>query len=357
MARSAVIMAGGAGTRLWPLSRRNRPKQLLRLFDGRSLLRGAFERLSGFVAPDAIHIITGEEHLPMVAEQLPELPAENLIGEPVGRDTANAVCLAACVLARRDPDGVMGIFTADHIIRPVDSFRAALERGYSAAEQNADALVTFGITPSEPHTGLGYVRRGDAIGDGVFAVREFKEKPDLATATRYLSSGDYLWNSGMFVWRTSAILAELERHLPENFAALRDIAAAWDSGDRPKRLAAVYPGLRKISIDYAVMEQAARVLLVEMACDWLDVGSWPALSTALPADAAGNVSTAARTIVLDGRNNILVTEADHLIAAVGVEDLVIVHSPDATLVCRREDAQRIKDLVAEVQRRFGDACI
>lgn len=355
MARHAVIMAGGAGTRLWPLSRRDRPKQLLRLFDGRSLLRGAFERLAGFVPPNAIHVITGQEHLPQVAEQLPELPAENLIGEPVGRDTANAVALAACVLARRDPTGVMGVFTADHIIRPVDAFRAALERGYSAAERNADALVTFGITPTEPHTGLGYVRRGEALGDGVFAVREFKEKPDLPTATRYVSSGEYLWNSGMFVWRTSAILAELERHLPENLAPLHDLAAAWDAPGRPARLAALYPQLKRISIDYAVMEKAARVLLVEMTCDWLDLGSWPALAAALPADASGNVSTAARAIVVDARNNILVTEADHLIAAVGVEGLVIVHSPDATLVCRREDAQRIKDLVGDVQRRFGDA--
>jgi mannose-1-phosphate guanylyltransferase len=352
MSRYAVIMAGGAGTRLWPLSRRNRPKQLLRLFDGKSLLRGAFERLAGFVGPDRIYVITGDDHLPQVAEQLPELPAANLIGEPCGRDTANAVCLSACVLAARDPAAVMGVFTADHIIRPIEKFHRAVEQGYAAAAAHPDALVTFGIRPSIPHTGLGYVQRGESLGGDAYAVREFKEKPDRPTAEQYLA-GDYYWNSGMFVWRVDTILGELRRHLPDSANKLRGIADAWDAPDRPARLAETYPTLQKNSIDYAVMEKARRVLVVEMNCDWLDVGSWPALAAALTPDESGNVSTAERTAVLDGRSNILVSEGNHLIAAIGVDDLVVVHSEDATLVCRREDAQRIKDLVAELERRFG----
>lgn len=353
MSRSAVIMAGGVGTRLWPLSRRGRPKQLLRLFDGKSLLRRAFERLTGLLPPERIHVITLDDHLPQVAEQVPELPGANLIGEPVGRDTANAICLSALLLARRDPDGVMGVFTADHIIEPADRFRQTLEEGYTAAAEHPDALVTFGIKPTVAHTGLGYIRRGELLTGRTYAVREFKEKPDAATAAGYLESGEYYWNSGMFVWRIDTILGELRHHLPDSAGKLRQIADGWDAPDRTKRLADVYPTLNKISIDYAVMEKAERVLVVEMDCRWLDVGSWPALAEALATDPAGNVSAARRTAILDGRNNVLVSEADHLLAAIGVEDLVVVHGEDATLVCRTQDAQRIKELVEELERRFG----
>ena len=355
MTSRAVIMAGGAGTRLWPLSRADRPKQLLPLVGGKSLLRISYERLAGLLPPEHIHVIAGQAYLDAIAAALPELPAENLIGEPCGRDTANAVGLAAAILHRADPDGVMGIFTADHVIEPVERFQAIVSRGFEAAAANPDALVTFGIKPRHPHTGLGYVQRGaPAGGDGVFAVQQFKEKPDLATARQYVESGTFYWNSGMFAWRTAAILDELARHLPDSHAGLSRIADAWGSSDGPRIAAEVYPALERISIDFAVMEKAKRVLVVEMDCDWHDVGSWPALAEVVAADDAGNVGGLSNTVLLDAADNIFVAEGDHLIAAIGVEGLVVVHSADATLICRKQDAERLKELVAQLREAHGE---
>lgn len=346
--RHAIIMAGGAGTRLWPLSLKNRPKQLMRIVEGKSLLRIAFERLCGWLPADRIHIITGEAHLPLVRADIPELPEANLIGEPVGRDTVNAIGMMAHLLHRRDPEATMGVFTADHIIRPVDQFREAIARGYQMAERLPDALVTFGLKPLFPHTGLGYVHRGKAIEPGVYEVQRFKEKPALDVAQQYVASGEYYWNSGMFAWRTSAFLAQLARHLPDSHEKLGRIAAA---GDKQKRLVReLYPTLTKISVDFAVMEKADRVLVVEMPCEWLDVGSWTALEQVLNADESGNIRAGAPHRTLDATGNILVAEGDHLIAAIGVNDLVIVAGPNATLVCHKNDVQRIKDLVASMEK-------
>jgi len=350
----AVIMAGGAGTRLWPLSRTARPKQLLKLIGGESLLRKAYRRLAAFLPPQSIHVITNRMHLELIAADLPEVPAENLFGEPQGRDTANAVGLAAAILRQRDPEAVMGVFTADHVIEPQDRFTAAVRTAYGMAEQHADALVTMGIRPARPETGYGYVERGDRIDEGVFAVQRFTEKPEQAVAEQYVAGGDYYWNSGMFTWRADTILAQLKQHLPASHDGVCEIAAAWDTPDREACLERIYPGLEKISIDFAVMERAPRVLVVEMDCRWLDVGSWTALEAVVDADAEGNVVVADRTASVDARGNIVVGEDDHLIATLGVEDLVIVHSPDATLVCRKDDAQAIKKLVAAVQERHGE---
>ncbi len=352
--RHAVIMAGGAGTRLWPLSRSNRPKQLLRLFEGKSLLRHSFERLTGLIEPEAIHVITSAAHLPMVAEELPELPASNLIGEPCGRDTAAAVGMAAALLHRRDPAGIMGVFTADHLITPLERFQAVVQRGYEAAEQFPDALVTFGIKITHPHTGYGHVQRGQTLADGVYQVRQFKEKPDQQTAEQYFRSGDYYWNSGMFVWRLETILGQFAKHLPDSHDKLRRIAAQWNLPDGPKLAAEIYPALEKISVDFAIMEKADRVIVVEMDCQWLDVGSWTALESAFAADEHGNVPALKNAALLDSKANILVADDDHLIAAVGLEDVVVVHSADATLVCRKQDAQRLRDLVEYLRDQFGD---
>jgi len=351
--RHAVIMAGGAGTRLWPLSRHNRPKQLLRLFAGKSLLRIAFERLRGVFEPEQIHIITVADHLPMIAEELPELPGANLIGEPVGRDTANAVGFSAAILARRDPDATIGVFTADHLIRPEEVFACAVGRGLAAAEADPTALVTFGVTPTFAHTGLGYIHRGERIDDDLYVVQQFKEKPDEPTAERYVACGEYDWNSGMFAWRAEAILGELARHLPASHEALVRIADGWDGPDGPRLAAELYPTLEKISIDFAVMERAARVLVVSMPVEWLDVGSWPAVGAAVGADEADNVVVAPTHVKINSKNNIVVTEDDHLVALVGVENLVVIHSPDATLVCHQRESQRIKDLVAALQAQHG----
>jgi len=353
MKRCAVIMAGGAGTRLWPLSRKSRPKQLLHFIEGRSLIAKAYERLNAVFSPKDIYVIALAEHLDAIGRELPTIPPENLIGEPVGRDTANAIALAAAILHENNPDTVMGVFTADHLIRPTDKFAELIRLGCDAAENNADALVTFGIKPTEPHTGLGYIERGAPHAPGIWAVGSFKEKPDLETARRYVASGNYYWNSGMFVWRTGTILSQLRQHLPESHAAAVKIAKAWPTDTGRSLAGDLYPGLQKTSIDFAVMEKAPRVLVVEAEIEWLDVGNWTALPAALGTDSSGNVRALTRATVLSSENNILVCEDDHLIATLGVKDLVIVHSADATLICHRDQVQRIKELVAELDKEYG----
>jgi len=347
-------MAGGPGTRLWPLSRKDRPKQLLRLIGGRSLLREAFDRLRPILPPEDIYVVALADHAAAIAAELPELPRGNIIGEPMPRDTAAAIALSAALLHRRNAETIMGVFTADHLIRPAERFAQIVRRGYEAAAEHAEALVTFGVRPTEPHTGMGYVQRGEAIGPGLWRVKSFREKPDLTAARQYVAAGDCYWNSGMFVWRTRTILAQISRHLPATHAAATRLAAAWDMPEGPSLAAGLYATLQKISIDYAVMEKAEQVLVLEMPVEWLDVGSWTALPAALGRDARGDTRAAPRTIAIGGGGNILVSESDHLIATIGVNDLVVIHSPDATLICRKDQAQQIKDLVAELEKQYGE---
>ena len=349
--RHAVMMAGGAGTRLWPLSRRKRPKHFLNLFEGKSLIRRSFERLAAFLPAEAINIITSAEHIDLVARELPEIHRDNLIGEPAVRDTANAVGLSAFLLHERDPGGVMGIFTADHIIEPIERYKTALETAYTVAADHPDALVTLGIKPTEPHTAYGYVRRGETLGNAAYEVDEFKEKPDFETAKKYVDSGQYYWNSGMFVWRLATILDQFKQHLPENHSLLSKIGKAKSPAERTAVIERIYPLLPKISIDYGVLEKASRVIVCEMNCNWLDVGSWTSLEEVLGTDADGQVVAAPSVITIDCKNNIFVSEDNHLLAAIGLEDIVIVRSADATLVCRKQDVQRIKDLVEKLAEK------
>jgi mannose-1-phosphate guanylyltransferase len=344
----AVIIAGGSGTRLWPLSKQDRPKQLLKLFGGKSLLRLSFERLRSLLPPEQIYVITAKPYLEAMAAELPELPKANLLGEPCPRDTAPAVGLAAHLLALRDPNGVMGIFTADQIIDPVDQFRDTLARAFAAAEHHANALVTFGVRPHSPHTGYGYIHRGRTLEAGAYEIHGFKEKPDLLTAGMYVASGEYYWNAGMFVWRIPTILAQYEKHQPEMARDLREVAAEFDQPHRASAVLKRFSQIKKISVDFAIMEKADRVVCVELSCRWLDVGSWPSLAEIFAPDSSGNTVVAPRVATIDSHGNILVSETDHLIAAVGVQDLIVVHSPHATLICSRADAQRIKDLVQQL---------
>lgn len=348
----ALIMAGGAGSRLWPLSRRRRPKQWMRLFGGKTLLRQAFERATAVFPPDSIHIITGESLIDLTAEEIPEIPRQNLIGEPLGRDTVNAIGLGAAILAERDPDAVMTVLTGDHVITPIERFAASVQTAIKAVEAHPDALVTFGIRPTSPHTGYGYVARGERVAENVYKVREFAEKPNIALATKYVSSGQHYWNSGMFAWRAQTILDQIRRHLPNSHDALRDLGRAWGTPQRREKLGVLYPTLMKISVDFAILERAEDVLVVEMDCNWVDVGAWTALESLLDSDDLGNVAACRHAITLGSRGNILVSEDDHLIATIGVDDLVIVHSPDATLICTKRDAQGIKELVDKLRQEF-----
>jgi mannose-1-phosphate guanylyltransferase len=357
-----VIMAGGSGTRLWPLSRGNRPKQLLAVVRGKSLLRLSYERMRALLPADRIFVCTLSAHKDLVLRDLPELPPENLLGEPIARDTANAVGFPAAVLLRRDPNAIFAVTTADHVIEPVEKFTAALQTAFAVAGKQPTALVTFGIVPTYGHTGLGYIHRGEALAGfkGAYRVQAFKEKPDKPTADRYVESGLFYWNSGMFVWRADTVLGELEKHLPESYRGLKRIGEAWGTANQDRTLAEIYPKLPRISIDYAVMEPAsqgkgnASVVVVEMPVDWLDVGSWTSLAETLKVDDHENAIDAGSVVFVDSDDNIVISDdPEHLISTIGLSDMIIVHTRDATLVCPKRDSQRVKELVAKVSERFG----
>ena len=364
-----VIMAGGAGTRLWPMSRGDRPKQLLKVLKGKSLLQLSYERLAALIPPERIFVCTGVAHRGQVLENLPQLPRENLLGEPEGRDTANAVGFPAAVLHKRDKDAVAAFVTADHVIEPVEKFQEALKTAFNVTAEIPEALVTFGIVPTHGHTGLGYIHRGESLplkkGSGeAFRVLAFREKPDKPTADRYVESGRYYWNSGMFVWRCDTVMNELASHLPDSARGLNQIAEAWSTPRQDQVLADVYPRLKKISVDYAIMEPASqnkgkgRVVVVEMPVRWLDVGSWPALAETLPTDNHDNALECPTCVLLDADGNIVISdEPNHLISAVGVTDMIIIHTKDVTMVCPKDDAQRVKELVARVRDKYGNKYI
>lgn len=358
-----VIMAGGSGTRLWPLSRGGTPKQLLPVVRGRSLLQLSFDRLRGLLPPERILVCTGEQWRDAVLSNLPELPPQNLLGEPVGRDTANAVGFPAAVLQKMDPDATFAVVTADHVIQPVETFQKSLRSAFDLVAAHRNALVTFGIVPTYGHTGLGYVHRGEAVPGhpGAHRVLAFKEKPDKATADRYVESARYYWNSGMFVWRADTVLNELATHLPASYDGLTRIASAWNTPQQQQTLTETYRTLPRISIDYAVMEPAsqgkgrAQVYVVEMNVEWLDVGSWATLAETMNVDDHDNAVDAAMHVFVDADSNIVVSDDPaHLITLLGVSDSIVVHTRDATLVCPKSEAQRVKDLVMKVKEKYGD---
>lgn len=354
--RYAVIMAGGSGTRLWPLSRKSRPKQLLRILGNKSQLELAVERVRGFLEPENIYIITNAHYAQAVRDESPELPAANIIGEPEGRDTANAIGLAAAILAKKDPQAVMGVFTADHVIEPVDVFARTVERAYELAQNRPESLITFGLKPTWAHTGLGYIHASQPISSAqddyqAFKVQSFKEKPSSELAREYCNSGEYYWNSGMFVWQARTILDQLQKFLPKSYAKLQQIAQSWDTPAGPEIFRRTFLELEKISIDYAVMEKASDVLVVVLPCSWVDIGSWSTLEDVLEADEQGNVATVSSAEIIDSKNNVIVSEDAHLFGLIGVKDLVVVHSPKATLVCHKSQTQRVKELVARLQEK------
>ena len=368
--RHAVVMAGGSGTRLWPLSRSGRPKQLLDIVsdgvggvvaggDGapHSLLAEAFARLETVLPADRIWVCTAARYGEQVRAALPRLRPDRLVLEPVARDTANAVGLAAALVADVDPDAELAVVSADHVIRPVERFAAALTTAYDALAARPRSLVTLGIRPTEPATGFGYVRRGAPTEvPGVAEAASFREKPDRATAEAYLASGEYLWNSGMFVWRAGTVLDALADHLPASAEGLARVVAVPAGPQRDAVLAEVFPTLPRISVDYAVLEPAAaepgRVLVTDLDVDWLDVGSWPALAQTL--ERVGEDAVSGLVVALDSAGNIVFSDdPDHLVALVGVRDSVVVHTADVTMVCPVADAERVKQLLAAVEERHG----
>jgi mannose-1-phosphate guanylyltransferase len=347
----AVILAGGRGERFWPLSTAKRPKQFLALAGEKTLLAQAVDRLEGLIPPDRVYIVTSRELIPAAREAAPAVPAANIIGEPVGRDTAAAVALAGGIVKARDPQAAFCVLTADHVIGNPSIFSGTLARSLELA-LGADVLVTIGIRPAGPSTAYGYIESGEALDvrDHVrfFRALRFVEKPAVETAREYIATGRYYWNSGMFLWSVAALERAFARHRPVLAGLLNRMAAAAKAGTLDAEMDAAYPALEKISIDYALMEKSDNIVMAAGEFPWDDVGSWTALANHFPADPAGNTVIGEARLHRSAGN--IVFSRGHVTALVGVEDLVVVQAPGVTLVCAKDRAQEIKKLVETLRQ-------
>ncbi|OGV34993.1 MAG: hypothetical protein A2020_10680 [Lentisphaerae bacterium GWF2_45_14] len=350
----AIVMAGGKGERFWPQSRVSHPKQLLRLIGNLTLIEQTVERLLPLVLPENIIIISNEDYVAPMRSLLSNIPAANIIGEPVGRDTAPCIALAAAVVRARgkNDDAVMMFLPADHVIKEKELLLKSLSAGINAAASGK--VVTIGVDPSFPSTGYGYIHCGkklDIKSDiEFFESVGFKEKPDLETAVKFLEEGCYKWNSGMFIWSCSTLVQALKQFTPSLFEAMQEIEKSITGGTFEKTLKEIYPSLSKISIDYAIMEKISNVIVEKCTFDWDDVGSWTALRNQIKAREHNNVVRGLHE-GLGTEDCIVVSDASHLIATVDVKDLIIVHTEDATLVCNAKSAQKIKELVQQLSMK------
>ena len=349
--RFIVIMAGGRGERFWPQSRLKRPKHLLPIVGDAPMLTQTIRRLEGLVPVERIFVITNKEQRESVLETCPDLLPERIIGEPVGRDTAAAVGLAALLVAKEGEDSSFALLPADHVIEDAKGFQKTLETAFEAAEAE-EQLMTIGIKPTFPATGYGYLEQGADLGEyacrSVNEVSRFVEKPNLEKAQEYVDAGKYFWNAGMFVWRPRVILAEICRLVPELYQGLNLLSEEWEkANDLETAMSKVYPELEKISIDFAVMEKAERVAMVESSFDWDDVGEWSAIERHYPKDENGNVFKG-EGLALDSSGNLTFSESGHSITLLGVKDLIVVQSGDATMVCHKDKAQEVKVLAQAV---------
>ncbi|HZD56786.1 MAG TPA: mannose-1-phosphate guanylyltransferase [Anaerolineales bacterium] len=349
----AVIMAGGGGTRLWPLSREAHPKQMLRLLGDRSLFQTSVERLQGVFPAERVYVVTVEDQAEQLHAQCPDIPEDNYLLEPLPRGTASVVGLAAVALIQKDPQATMAVLTADHYIGNEDRFRDLLRAAYDVAQD--DYLVTLGIEPTFPATGYGYIQRGEQIGADrnlkVFRVTRFREKPDESQAEEMFKAGDHAWNSGMFVWRVERIMQEFSGQMPELAATLEKIAQAWDSPEREEVLERLWPEIEVETIDYGIMEAAQRVAVIPAeGLNWSDVGSWDSLFEVLPSDASGNIVMGGHHVGLDTQDSLVyVDQQRRLIVTIGVQDLVVVDTDDVLLICRKDQAQKVRQVVKQLR--------
>jgi mannose-1-phosphate guanylyltransferase len=348
----AVIMAGGSGTRFWPASRKLRPKQLLALYGDRTMIQSTVDRLGDLVSADRQLILTNKILTDAVREQLPELPAENVIGEPCKRDTAPCVGLAAAIINQKDPDGTMLVMPSDHIIVDPERFRAAVAAGAKLIDQDPTRIVTFGIKPTYPAESFGYIEAADPIedADAAFQVAQFREKPDRVTAEKYVASGNFYWNSGIFLWRASTILEALAKFEPEMHAHIAAIGASVGSDSYNQTLENEFNAIVGKSIDYAVMEQYDNVVVIEAPFPWDDVGSWQALSRLHQPDDEGNTVVGSH-IGIDTKGSIIHGSPDHTIVTIDIEDLIVVQTPDATLVAPKHAEERVREAVKALEER------
>jgi len=344
----AVIMAGGSGTRFWPLSRTATPKQLLPLAGERSMIQQAYDRCNGLINPECIWVVTNEKQIEATRAQLREIPDDHFLVEPAARNTAPCIGLAAIHILHEDPDAEMLVMPADHVIGPVEAFQKCVRTAQSLIQQDEVRLTLFGVPPTFPSTGFGYIERGAAVDEnipGAFEVRSFREKPDHDTAVDYLERGDFFWNCGIFVWRADTILRRIEASQPGIAGPLRELAAVLGTDGYQSSLATQFPKCTSISIDYAVLEQGDRIAVVEAEFDWDDVGSWQALHRLRGVDGSGN-TVIGEHLGVDTSDCVVRTTDGHVIATLGLKNCIVVHTADVTLVADKQDENAIKSLIA-----------
>ncbi|MFA5803482.1 MAG: mannose-1-phosphate guanylyltransferase [Melioribacteraceae bacterium] len=339
----AVIMAGGVGSRFWPRSREKSPKQLLKIFDERTMIQNTVDRLEGFVPNQNIFIVTNKLQKEEIRKQLPEIPNENILEEPFGRNTAAAIGLASVLIQKIDPKAVIVVLPADHIIRENDIFQETLRTAVNYANKKA-GLVTIGIPPTRPETGYGYIQIDEnELEENIFKVLTFAEKPNYETALNFVSSGDFLWNSGMFVWKADAILSEISLLMPELAQALKNISSVFGTPAFEKILLEEYGQLRSVSIDYGIMEKSHKVFLIKGKFTWSDVGSWEEVHQLSNKDK--NDNSLVGNVYTDKTSDSYIYSPGKFAAVIGLDNVIVINTDDALLVCKRENAQEVKKVV------------
>lgn len=344
----SVIMAGGSGTRFWPLSRKSLPKQFLTINGERSLIQQAFDRCQPWIPAEQTWVVTGQHLAELTQQHLADVPTTQILKEPAARNTAPCVGLAAQCLLAQDPDAIMLVMPADHVIEDAERFRQDVQRACELVQEDPQRLVLFGVPPTYPATGFGYIERNQTIGKGAFEVTAFREKPNRETAESYLRAGTFFWNCGIFVWRADRILEAISQYEPELATGLKQLNAAWGTESWDQSLHAIFPTLKSISIDYAVLERDANIAVLEASFPWDDVGGWEAVSRIVQKDANGN-ATIGTVLPVDSHNCIIRTTPDHVIAVLDMQDCIVVHTDDATLVAKRGDDEAIRRVIAALQ--------
>lgn len=350
-----AIMAGGIGSRFWPMSRANYPKQFLDILNtGETLIQQTFSRYRQMMPVENIYIITSREYTGLVKEQLPELPAENILAEPSRKNTAPCIAYIAFKLYQKDPQAVMVATPADHLIRDTDHFIQVANQALDFVD-HINALVTIGIKPSFPNTGYGYIQHdGPEVTPGVHKVKTFTEKPNLELAKTFLASGDFLWNAGIFTWKVKNILAAFEKYLPEMYEVFAAEKDKFNTPEEATAIEAIYPQCTNISIDFGIMEKAENVYVIPATFDWSDLGTWNSAWDNMEKDYFHNAVAGNHVIVYDTRSTVINVPDNKLVLLQGLEDYIVVDTKDVLLICRKEKEQEIKDYVAEIKRNKGD---